>query len=150
MKKHTHCILGIFLFLVGLLNVAYSSNQTDPEFSLKNLDDLERFTLSVHSRNLLERHGFAVSPGDEQEIYDVYIQAKKKNQPIFVTTDSVMHTCHIFFDYLMRILELEKLFPRVVELTDRMIAVSQSQYEQAKLMEVKEAARLNIGFFFSC
>lgn len=147
MKKNAHYFLGIFLFLVGLLNIAYSLDQAEPKFSLKNLDGLARITLSVQSRNLLERHGFAIAPGDEKEITDVYIQAKEKNQPIFVTTDAVLHTSHIFFDYLLRILEWEKLYPRVAELTDRMIAVSRNQHEQSKLTEIKEAARLNIGFF---
>jgi hypothetical protein len=135
--KNTMCfVLGVLIFCTGLVDFAYPSSQRKDSFSL-----------SIHSRNLLERHGFAVSPGDEKEIYDVYTQAKKRNQPIFVTTDAVLHTCHIFFDYLLRILEIEKLYSRVVELTDRMIAVSQDQYEEAKQEDVKEAARLNIGFF---
>jgi hypothetical protein len=147
MKKTTRYVLGIFVFLVGLWNIAYSSNQTDPKFSLKNLEGSDKITLSIHSRDLLERIGFAVSPGDEKEIYDIYTQAKKRNQPIFVTTDAVLHTCHIFFDYLLRILEMEKLYPLVADLTDRMITASQVQYEEATQENVKEAARLNIGFF---
>ncbi|UCE40359.1 MAG: DUF3160 domain-containing protein [Candidatus Aminicenantes bacterium] len=147
MKKTMGLVLGVLIFWAGLVDLAYPLGQRKDSFSLKNLDGLERITLSVHSRDLLERHGFAVSPGDEKEIYDVYIQAKKKNQSIFVTTDAVLHTCHIFFDYLLRILEMEKLYAHVIELTDRMIAVSGGQYEEAKQEDVKEAARLNIGFF---
>jgi hypothetical protein len=130
-----------------MFDLVYASGQSKDSFSLKNLEGLVRITLSVHSRELLERHGFAVSPGDEKEIYDIYNQAKQKNQPIYVTTDAVLHTCHIFFDYLLRILEMEKLYGHVIELTDSMIAASQEQYEKAKLKDVKEAARLNIGFF---
>lgn len=136
MKKTICLVLGVLVFCTGLVDFAYPSGQRKDNFSL-----------SVHSRDLLERYGFAVSPGDEKEIYDVYAQAKKRNQPIFVTIDAVLHTCHIFFDYLLRILEMEKLYARVLELTDRMITLSQDQYKRAKQKDVKEAARLNIGFF---
>ena len=141
------CVLGISVFFVALAIKAHASCQREVTFSLEDLKGLERITLSTHSREMLERYGFAVSPGDEEEIYDVYTQARKRNQPIFVSTDAVLHTCHIFFDYLLRILEIEKLFARVEELTDLMIAVSRDQYEEASSQEVKEAARLNVGFF---
>lgn len=146
MKKAIGLVLGVFVLIVGLVNVAFPSNQTDVNFSLKNLEVLEG-TMRTQMRAMLERNGFAVIPGYEKEIYDIYSKAKKINQPIFITIDAVLHTCHIFFDYLLRILEIEKLYSRVVELTDSMIAVSQEQYKQAKLEDVKEAARLNIGFF---
>ena len=147
MRKSMSLVLGILIVCSVSADLAYPACQEKDNFSLKNLDGLKRMPLSVHSRDMLERLGFAVSPGNEKEIYDVYIQAKNKNQPIFVTTDAILHTCHIFFDYLLRILEIEKLHGIVIELTDRMIAVSQDQYERAEQEDVKEAARLNIGFF---
>ncbi|GAG14893.1 unnamed protein product, partial [marine sediment metagenome] len=69
------------------------------------------------------------------------------NQPIFITTDAVLHTGHIFFDYLLRILEVVKLYDSAVELTDRMLELSIEQFREAHTENVKEAARLNIGFF---
>ncbi len=140
-------VLGVLFFAMGYANVVFPFSQMDVNFSLQNLEGMERVTLSIHSRELLEKYGFAVAPGDEKEIFDIYAQAKNQNQPIFVTTDALLHTCHIFFDYLLRILEIEKLYHRVVELTDRMISLSQDQYKEAKDVDVKEAARLNIGFF---
>lgn len=147
MKKRYYLVLGILIICSGLSGFSYPTGQSEEGFSLKNLDGLEEITLSVHSRKMLERYGFAVSPGDEKEIDDVYIQAKKKNQPIFVTTDAVLHTCHIFFDYLLRILEIERLYGHVTELTDEMLSLSLNQYEQAQEEDVKEAAKLNAGFF---
>ena len=147
MKNIISCILGVSFFFIASAIRAHPSIQRDDRFSLKNVAGLEKITLSVHSRELLERYGFAVSPGNEKEIYDVYTQARNRNQPIFVSTDAVLHTCHIFFDYLLRILEMEKLFVRVEQLTDMMIALSRDQYEEAKQRDVKEAARLNAGFF---
>jgi hypothetical protein len=147
MKRIENFLLAALLFFIGLTSQVYPSGQDDVPFILKNLEGLEQTTLSVNSRAMLEKQGFAVSPGREKEIWDIYIQAKKRNQPIFVTTDSVLHTCHIFFDYLLRILEIERLYGRAVELTDRMIVLSRNQYEEATDPNVKEAARLNAGFF---
>lgn len=147
MKTYFFLSLGMLIFFAGLAGFSYSSGQDKKGFSLKNLESLEKITLSVQSREMLEQHGFAVSPGHEKETYDVYIQAKKRNQPIFVTVDAVLHTCHIFFDYLLRILEIERLYGHVVGLTDDMLSASIGQYEQAEKEDVKEAARLNAGFF---
>ncbi|GAG93824.1 unnamed protein product, partial [marine sediment metagenome] len=47
----------------------------------------------------------------------------------------------------MRILEVEKLYDSAVELTDRMLGLSIEQFREAYTENVKEAAKLNIGFF---
>lgn len=112
-----------------------------------SLRALEAPSLSDEAKEYLKQNGFVVTPGFKKEMHDVYTACKKGNQPIFVTTDAVLHTCHIFFDYLLRILEIEKLYDRASELTDKMIDLSIQQYNQAENTDVKEAARLNIGFF---
>ncbi len=147
MKRALFPLSGLLVFLSCLGCLAFALEQEDVPFPLKNLRGKERMTLSVPAQKLLELNGFAVRPGDEKEIYDVYLNAKERNQNIFVTTDAVLHTCHIFFDYLLRILEIETLFDHVAELTDRMIVLSKAQYEEAEIEAVREAARLNVGFF---
>ncbi len=139
--------MSVFVFLSCFGYPTFALEQEDVPFTMKNLEGKERMTLSTPVQKLLEQYGFAVRPGNEKEIYDVYQNAKKRNQNIFVTTDVVLHTCHIFFDYLLRILEIERLFDRAAELTDRMIDLSKAQYEEADKEAVKEAARLNVGFF---
>ncbi len=144
MKKLILCC-GVFLFcFFQTIPVAYSQEDKMASFSLQGL---EVFYLSDGAKEYLEQNGFVVTPGREKEIYDIYTECKKRNQPIFVTTDAVLHTCHIFFDYLLRILEIEKLYDKALKLTDKMIDLSIQQYNQAENSEVKEAARLNIGFF---
>jgi hypothetical protein len=147
MKKAFFSLISVFVFLSCFGYPTFALEQEDITFTMKNLEGKERMTLSDPAQKLLEQYGFAVRPGNEKEIYDVYLDAKKRNQNIFVTTDVVLHTCHIFFDYLLRILEIERLYDRVGELTDRMIDLSKAQYEAAESGTVKEAARLNVGFF---
>jgi hypothetical protein len=147
MKKITSFFLGFFALLSWSGYLTFALEQKEVQFPLENLKGTERVALSRPVQELLEQYGFAVRPGDEKEIYDVYISAKKRNQNVFVTADVVLHTCHIFFDYLLRILEIEKLFDRVEQLTDLMIDLSKAQYKEAEDGTVKESARLNVGFF---
>ncbi len=112
-----------------------------------SLPGLEGFNLSDEAKEYLRQNYFVVVPGHKKEIYDIYKECKKRSQPVFVTTDAVLHTSHIFFDYLLRILEIEKLYDRALELTDKMIDFSIQQYDQAQNADVREAAKLNIGFF---
>jgi hypothetical protein len=136
---------GILLIcFFQMVQYGYAQKETNEKFSLQGL---ENFYLSDQAKEHLRQNGFVVTPGREKEIYDIYTNCKKRSQPIFVTTDAVLHTSHIFFDYLLRILEIEKLYDKASELTDKMMDLSVQQYNQAENSEVKEAARLNIGFF---
>ncbi|MCJ7814108.1 MAG: DUF3160 domain-containing protein, partial [Candidatus Atribacteria bacterium] len=144
-------IIIYFLVLVLLFflstSLVFSTENKKDLYSLEDISNIPQFHLSPAASELLEKKGFVVTPAYYQEISDVYLECKDTNQPIFITTDAVLHTGHIFFDYLLRILEVEKLYDSAVELTDRMLELSIEQYEQASNKEVKEAARLNVGFF---
>jgi len=144
MKKLILCC-GVFL-VCFLQNIPVGYSQENKEIGFW-LETLHHPYLTDQAKEYLKRDGFVVTPGFKKEMHDVYTDCKKGNQPLFVTTDAVLHTCHIFFDYLLRILEIEKLYDRASELTDKMIDLSIQQYKQAENAEVKEAARLNIGFF---
>jgi len=145
MKK---IILGasvcLFIFL-QITSIGYTAASEREKFSLEGLRSIYQF--SEKARELLRGNGFVVTPGYKDEMYNVYAECKELNEPIFVTTDAVLHTSHIFFDYLLRILEMENLYDTATVLTDKMLDLSVEQYNEAKDAEIKEAARLNIGFF---
>ena len=46
----------------------------------------------------LGEDGLVVSPGDVKEFYTLYERARYDNQPIFVTSDSLLHVYHLLFD----------------------------------------------------
>ena len=135
---------AISVLPLWVTQAGYSRERNKADFSL---DELGKVYLSEEAKGLLKQNGFVITPGYKDEIFDIYSTCKENNQPIFVTTDAVLHTSHIFFDYLLRILEIEKLYDLANELTERMLSLSIKQYNEAKDSEVKEAARLNIGFF---
>ena len=139
-------LIILFLFL-ALIQLGYTAESKEDLYSLEDISNIRQFHLSPAASELLRKNGFVVTPAYYKEISDVYLECKDTNQPIFITTDAVLHTGHIFFDYLLRILEVEKLYDSAVELTDRMLELSIKQYNEASSEEVKEAAKLNIGFF---
>ncbi len=139
-------LIILFLFL-ALIQLSYAAENKKDLYSLEDISNIRQFHLSPAASELLRKNGFAVSPAYYKEISDIYLECKDTNQPIFITTDAVLHTGHIFFDYLLRILEVVKLYDSAVELTDRMLELSIEQFREAHTENVKEAARLNIGFF---
>ena len=148
MKKLILYVSVLLICFLQMVPNGYAQEDKTESFSLQGLEDSFRhFYLSDEAKEYLEQSGFVVTPGRKKEIYDVYTECKKRSQPIFVTTDAVLHTSHIFFDYLLRILEIEQLYDKASQLTDKMIDLSIQQYNQAENADVKEAARLNIGFF---
>lgn len=52
--------------------------------------------------------------------------------PNFVTVDSLMHTYHIYFAYLMRDIEKNHLAGDLAALTDSMLNKSYEQYTELK------------------
>jgi len=144
-------IIIYFLYLVLLFflltSSVFSAENKKDLYSLEDISNIRQFHLSGKSTELLKENGFVVTPAYYKKISDIYLECKDTNQPIFITTDAVLHTGHIFFDYLLRILEVEKLYDSTVKLTDRMLELSIRQYNEASSEEVKEAAKLNIGFF---
>ncbi len=106
------------------------------------------FYLTPTQEKYLTRNGFVVIPSAEFEgIAEAYEQLKKSGSPILVTTDALLHTAHLFFDYLLRLVELASLRPQLVRLTETLREASASDFNQANDPQVKEAARRNLAFF---
>ena len=102
--------------------------------------------LSAEQRALLEKNGFLVIPRGPQQIYELYKSARDRNEPIFVTTDSVLHAFHILYDYALRLAEAGYFIPDLEKLNAAMLKAAQEQYDQGE-GPVKEAARRNLAFF---
>ncbi len=94
----------------------------------------------------LEAQGFVVVPGAWPQIYLPYKRAAEAGLPIFVTTDALLHTYHILYDYTLRLAEYRHFVADLEALTQAMLEEAQAQYRAAP-EPVKEAARRNVAFF---
>ncbi len=138
-------LIPVFLFLIVLIPSLASSGGKG--YDLEKVENIGSFYLSTAVKAKLAKTGFVVIPSREEEIFQIYKDAKRRGEPILVTSDLLLHTSHILFDYLLRIVEVEKLTDELRGLTEAMYKGSLSQYEQARGGKIKEAARGNIAFF---
>lgn len=103
-------------------------------------------SLSPQQREVLARNGFVVVPSQEGQFYEIYKRAKERNIPIFVTTDALLHTYHILYDYVLRTAEIEHFVSDLQSLDKALLETTLSQYAQAT-GATKEAAKRNAAYF---
>jgi hypothetical protein len=104
--------------------------------------------LTPAQESYVARNGFVVVPSDAfAGIAEVYEGLKEAFVPIFVTTDALLHTAHLVFDYMLRAVEITALRSRLAALTDVLLDASARDLVQATNPDVKEAARRNLAFF---
>ena len=93
---------------------------------------------------------FVVTPTDYIQMFHVYEEnsyQRPEKIPSFITTDSMLHTYHVFYDYSLREVEVYKLLGALEKLTDAMLKASQDDYAAAADPTVKDAAKRNVAYF---
>jgi len=114
------------------------------------LENTDFFELSPQQETLLEANGFVVTapvPGDFREFYQIYESWRYSEQPVFITTDSMLHVYHLLFDKLLRDLETRRFIPILEVLTETMVETSQAQLDASRGTSLEEPARRNLAFF---
>lgn len=138
-------ILGIVLatFIPLMRDImANAKSETGEVESYQNLQ------LSKEAKKLLEKNSFVVVPTKAyKDMTNAYTAFHKDNLPIFLTTDSILHTTHSLFDYLLRTIEVNHLMGDLNQLTKFMLNASTKDYETAEDEKVKKAIYTNIAFF---
>ncbi|MFQ5854402.1 MAG: DUF3160 domain-containing protein, partial [Anaerolineae bacterium] len=94
----------------------------------------------------LETNGFVVVPQGFDEIYRIYQRAYWDGIPAFVTTDAMLHTFHILYDYALRLVEKEHFIGDLEALNAAMLAAAEADYASIS-GSVQEAAWQNLAFF---
>jgi hypothetical protein len=114
---------------------------------LSNVENASRFKFSAPVQKRLVQNGFAVVPDKYSEYYMLYEANRYDSVPNLVTTDSMLHNYHLFFEHLLKTVEEEKLLPELKKLNQGMVQASQEQYEALKNTAWENAARRNLAFF---
>ena len=110
-----------------------------------NGDEYEYYSNDMLDK--LKKNGFVVSDGAGREFFEIYENNRYLQIPNFVTVDSMMHTYHIYFAYLMRDIEKNHLYDQLTELTDDMLHESYDQYTELEGTEWEDAAKRNVALF---
>jgi len=122
----------------------------DLPLDLSAVPNLDGFELSEEQLALLAQNGFVVDlPGPEvyHEFYQIYEDFRYSSEPMFVTTDSVLHVYHLLFDKILRDLEVEYFIPTLESLTAAMLGASLEQYQSLLGSPLEEPARRNVAYF---
>lgn len=104
------------------------------------------FVLSSSQMQRLAADGFVVSPGTEKEFFMLYEEARYRNVPIFVTSDSLLHTYHLLFDKVLRTAEVEYFIPMLRGLNRGMLEQTDANYQLLRTTEWEDAARRTVAF----
>ena len=118
-----------------------------PKADLSDVYDIERVYLGDEAREKLVRNNFVVAYGSEAEFFDLYEFNRYAQYASFVTTDSMMHTYHLYFAMLQENTERNYLYGNIERLSKRMYDNSLAQYEELKGSEWEEASSLNTAYF---
>lgn len=81
------------------------------------------------------------------EFFELYEMNRYSLFPNFVTVDSMVHTYHLYFAYLLKKVERDRLSTLLLDLGQRMLQASLAQLQTLAGTEWEAAARLNVGFF---
>ena len=117
------------------------------EADLGNIDNLWQFYLTDEQADMLVQNGFVVFDYAGREFFERYEQNRYDQFASFVTVDSLMHTYHLYFAYLMKNIERDYLSDRVTQLSKLMLDDSKEEYEALKGTEWEDAAKRNVAFF---
>ncbi|WP_245619428.1 DUF3160 domain-containing protein [Deinococcus marmoris] len=113
---------------------------------LRGNPDLNFPTLNAAQRAALSRQGFVIAPAGWRQFDAVYEATRYAEQPIFVTTDSVLHIYHLVFDKLLRDLERETLAPTARQLTARLVVSAHKQLKALRGTPLETDARRALAY----
>lgn len=121
---------------------AYQANS-----DLSNVQNADRFYFNDEIRRKLSQNNFVVSESQYAEFFEIYESNRYMQYPSFITTDSMMHTYHLYFAMLQENTEKEYLIGSIERLTTNALAIAKGQYDSLKGTEWEEAAKLNLAYF---
>jgi hypothetical protein len=116
--------------------------------NLANVYNKNQFNFSASMQAKLIANGFVVQDkAYDKEFFQKYESNRYANIPNFVTTDSILHTYHLFFDTILKQVETDHLTADLKTLSGQMLTASQTQYNELKGSTWQYAAKRNMAFF---
>lgn len=115
---------------------------------LSNIVNVNQFPdLTPGQKEALLKNKFFVVPAQHEQPFYVYEENEYTNIPSFITTDSILHVYHIFYDYTLRTLEQERLYDLARTMTGRMLEESLKTYKEITDPDLQKIQAKNIAFF---
>ena len=136
--------LACFALLPFLFCTAHSETRT---FDASALEPQPLYaSLRPREKETLQKYGFIARKSAYPKFSTLYQHLKTGAIPVYVTTDCVLHTYHILYDYSLRILEMNYLYGDAVSLVDSLIAQTKMLLEDTD-GQIREALFDNLAYF---
>jgi len=129
------------------VTVTPSLQARTPSDGLLDVGNLPPFSLTEAEIEALQRNGFVMTPSGFRQIYALYKDAKERGLPVFVTTDALLHTFHVLYDYTLRVLEVRQFCSDLEALSLQMLDRMQRDASAAFGPAVRDALRRNAAYF---
>jgi len=133
----------------------FTPNNPEYELPLKEIpenyyrDVEERLGLKLSDSQLstlLSNGVVIVRSGKHNRFEEAYEELSRKNVPVFVTSDSILHLFHIEFNEILKYLEVKELSPMLKEFLKSVLDECIKQYNSFEDEELKELARRNVAY----
>ena len=116
--------------------------------NLRNLaNPYQLEALPAGMQEALARNGFVIVPQNDIQLFHVYENNDYHNFPSFVTTDLHLQLFHMYFDFVLRQLEQEKLIPMPSTFAGSMYNHMKRQAETAPDAATRAAAEYNQTYY---
>ena len=102
--------------------------------------------MSENFTKCLKNNGFVIEEDQLEQLFHLYDKNNYSNTPSFITTDLFLQLYHIYFSYILKDLEKEKLTNLVSNLTLALYNESM-KYSDSPNQQIKEMANFNTCFF---
>lgn len=113
---------------------------------LKGNPDMEEKGLNKAQRTALSKNGFVIRPASWQQFDAVYEDTRYMLEPVFITTDSMLHIYHLIFNKLLRDLERESLEPALKKMNHLLVKDAQAQLVKYKGTALEEDAKRVLAY----
>jgi RNA polymerase sigma factor (sigma-70 family) len=104
-----------------------------------NFDDAAQKLGLAADEASLKANGFAVLPGQGEDIVAPYRDLKKREVPIFITADTLLHLYHVQFDETLKDIEEREFYPDITALTQALLTQLAAQPLPADTADFREA-----------
>ena len=138
------------------VDIIPGAEQVNPGDNLENVVNVQNFSFPATGLDLLKQQHFFVTPVTRfntttgitgpNEMFDVYNEAREQGIPIFVTTDAMLHTFHLCFDYILRTCEEKRFIEQLNLVLDGLLDETILQYAATENEIVRDALTSNLNY----
>lgn len=115
---------------------------------LSNIDNIDRFPgFTKDQKKMLAENGFVVLPSNDSRMYYVYDSNEYLAVPNFITSDSVLHLYHQFYNKSLMYVESNYLYDYLDHLTRQMLDNSIKLMDALEDQDLKLLQEKNIVYF---